>query len=52
MMSALSPPAENTQLQACVEDLKNMLYEARAQHFSQLEEIRCVVLPLLVGGCG
>ena len=33
---------ENTQLRNVLEDLKQLLNAARAQHFSQLEEIRFV----------
>lgn len=39
-------PVENNQLRASVEELKTLLYEARAQHFAQLDELRyrlCVV---------
>lgn len=31
---------ENNQLRASVEELKTLLYEARAQHFTQLDELR------------
>ena len=33
-------PVENNQLRASVEELKTLLYEARAQHFAQLDELR------------
>ena len=32
--------AENAQLRVSVEELKTLLYEARAQHFTQLDELR------------
>lgn len=38
---------ENTQLRNVLEDLKQLLNAARAQHFSQLEEIRYVAIVVM-----
>ena len=34
---------ENAQLRSSVEELKALLYEARAQHFTQLDELRYIL---------
>ena len=36
--------AENSQLRSSLEELKSLLYEARAHHFSQLDELRSVCI--------
>lgn len=40
MFTVRCHPVENNQLRASVEELKTLLYEARAQHFTQLDELR------------
>lgn len=45
--------AENSQLRSSVEELKTLMYEARAQHFSQLDELRFVAVDfhIIMGPC-